>query len=62
MTRQPWICIAIVLAGSIAAPDVRAQNLTCGIKPIPAMGCRIGRCVTGAWEQICDNNPGRPAD
>ena len=47
MTRQPWIFIAIVLAASIAAPDVLAQNLTCGIKPIPAIGCRIGRCVDG---------------
>ena len=31
-----------------------AQNLICGIKPIPELGCRIGRCVDGAWEQICD--------
>ena len=22
-----------------------AQNLTCGIQPIPKIGCRIGRCV-----------------
>jgi hypothetical protein len=35
-----------------------AQNLNCGIKPIPEIGCRIGRCVNGAWEQICDQNPG----
>lgn len=58
MTRQQWIFIAMVLAASIAAPDVDAQNLTCGIKPIPALGCRIGRCVDGVWEQVCDQNPG----
>jgi hypothetical protein len=28
--------------------------LSCGLKPIPAVGCRIGRCVDGMWEQVCD--------
>jgi len=32
-------------------------TLKCGIKPIPKAGCRIGRCVDGMWEQICDTSP-----
>jgi hypothetical protein len=49
----------VLLFVSLAAvvPIASAQNLTCGLKPIPALGCRIGRCVNGAWEQICDRNP-----
>lgn len=30
---------------------------SCGIKPIPNIGCRVGRCVDGRWEQICDSSP-----
>jgi hypothetical protein len=58
MTRLRWTFVAMVLAVSVAAPPVPAQSLTCGSKPIPEIGCRIGRCVNGAWEQICDSNPG----
>jgi len=25
----------------------------CGFKPSPQLGCKIGRCVNGKWEQIC---------
>ena len=32
-------------------------TLKCGIKPIPNVGCRIGQCVNGQWEQICDTSP-----
>ena len=32
-------------------------TLKCGIKPIPDIGCRIGSCVNGEWEQICDSAP-----
>ena len=28
----------------------------CGWKPFPKMGCKIGRCVNGRWEQLCDQN------
>lgn len=28
----------------------------CGFRPIPKIGCRIGRCIDGSWEQVCDNN------
>ena len=53
-----WLATAVA-ALAITVPAVApAQNLTCGLKPIPEIGCRIGRCVNGAWEQICDRNPG----
>ena len=32
-------------------------SFTCGLKPLPELGCRIGRCVDGAWERICDSAP-----
>ncbi len=32
-------------------------TLKCGIKPIPEVGCHIGRCVDAMWEQICDTSP-----
>jgi len=57
MKRWQWMFGAMALVASTTVPDVRAQNLTCGLKPIPAIGCRIGRCVNRAWEQICDSNP-----
>ena len=34
-----------------------SANLTCGLKPVPDVGCRIGRCVNGKWEQVCDSAP-----
>lgn len=32
-------------------------TLACGLRPLPEIGCRIGRCVDGHWEQICDRSP-----
>ncbi len=29
-------------------------NMTCGVKPLPNIGCTIGRCVNGQWEEICN--------
>lgn len=26
----------------------------CGIKPYPEGGCKIGKCVEGKWEMICE--------
>lgn len=31
--------------------------INCGLKPLPSLGCRIGRCLSTGWEQICDQNP-----
>jgi len=44
----------IFLIPSVSSAD---GTLKCGIKPIPKVGCRIGRCVDGMWEQICDTSP-----
>ena len=32
-------------------------NMTCGLPPLPQMGCRVGACVDGQWQQICDQAP-----
>ena len=26
----------------------------CGTKPLPSLGCKIGDCVNGRWETVCD--------
>ena len=54
-----WLkCGLIIAAAWLPQGVASAQSLTCGIKPIPSVGCRIGRCVNGAWEQVCDQSPG----
>lgn len=32
-------------------------ELNCGMKPIANLGCTIGKCLNGKWEQICETNP-----
>ena len=56
--RIAFGALLLLAVSSCTPPAASAQNLTCGLKPIPALGCRIGRCGNGAWEQICDSNPG----
>ena len=58
MGFSKWGLVVTALVAVLSTSAVPAQNLTCGIKPIPEIGCRVGRCVNGAWEQICDQNPG----
>ena len=56
---NPWLRCLLIVAGMLALSSfASAQSLTCGIRPIPGVGCRIGRCVDGAWEQVCDQSPG----
>ncbi|MDH5198473.1 MAG: hypothetical protein OEY20_14620 [Gemmatimonadota bacterium] len=56
---NPWRRCLLIVVGVLALSSfASAQSLTCGIEPIPDVGCRIGRCVDGAWEQVCDQNPG----
>ena len=52
---KPVILSLLLLFVSV---PVSGQSFVCGLKPIPDLGCRIGRCVDGAWEQVCDRNPG----
>jgi hypothetical protein len=55
----PALTTLLLLVAAFTIPaTVSAQNLTCGLKPLPKLGCRIGRCVNGKWEQVCDQNPG----
>jgi hypothetical protein len=36
----------------------QAQSLVCGLKPLPKVGCKIGQCIDGKWQQVCSNkNP-----
>ena len=47
----------LVLSFLFPAGSYAGGTLKCGIKPIPNIGCRIGRCVDGQWEQVCDSTP-----
>jgi hypothetical protein len=38
---------------SILFSNFSYANYTCGIKPIPNIGCTIGQCVNGNWQQVC---------
>lgn len=61
MTEFPrGLVLAVVttMLATLSPPVIEAQNLSCGLKPIPEIGCRIGRCVYGAWEQVCGRKPG----
>jgi hypothetical protein len=29
-----------------------SSSLNCGLKPLPKIGHKIGRCVNGRWEQV----------
>ena len=38
-----------------STPVILAQSgINCGIKPLPRLGYRIGRCINGQWEQVSD--------
>ena len=49
------LMVSILMTG--VSRGASAQSASCGLRPLPELGCRIGRCVNGAWEQICDANP-----
>ena len=36
--------------------SIANANYLCGFKPLPDFGCKIGLCVDGEWEQVCDKN------
>lgn len=43
--------VIIINGGSDTNPN--GYSRACGFKPFPQLGCQIGRCVNGVWEQIC---------
>ena len=54
--------LMMVLCSLFLSNEVYSQTsgglLQCGIKPIPKIGCTIGRCVNGEWEQDCSRSVG----
>jgi hypothetical protein len=44
MNKWLW-CALVVMTALVLSGGAWAQSLSCGIKPIPEIGCRIGRCV-----------------
>ncbi len=59
MNKLGLCCTALLLAVLVTLQgEAFAQgNLTCGLRPLPSIGCRIGRCVNGQWEEICSQAP-----
>lgn len=49
--------ILLTLVLLLPAGSSANETFRCGIKPIPNIGCSIGRCIDGEWEQICDSLP-----
>jgi len=54
------LMLALIFASSMMAPGAYAYNLSCGIKPIPPIGCKSenAHCVCTAdgechWEFDC---------
>jgi len=45
--------IQIVIA-ALSTLALGFGEMNCGIRPIPEIGCRIGKCVSGSWKQICN--------
>jgi hypothetical protein len=47
-------CLSITAYGNETFIFSQYNNSTmnCGIKPIPRIGHRIGRCINGSWEQV----------
>ena len=54
--KKATLVVALLIFG-LPPLSAYSQSLTCGLKPLPELGCRIGRCVNGAWEQVCDSSP-----
>lgn len=46
-----YLTFFLVLFSMLLTLNVSANS--CGYKPYPNFGCKIGRCVNGAWEQVC---------
>ena len=48
---MPRIFYVFIIVSALLPAYSYAQ--TCGFKPYPKFGCKIGRCVNGQWEQVC---------
>jgi len=50
------IC-AIIFSLYLLPSQAIANSFSCGLKPLPNIGCKIGRCINGVWEQVCNSTP-----
>jgi hypothetical protein len=57
MSYLARVLVILLVVATLIPVSGGAQSLSCGLRPLPKLGCRIGRCVDGAWEQICDRSP-----
>lgn len=48
------ICQSMNQTGSVSNNFSGSSPVGCGTKPIPNIGCQVGRCINGAWEQVCN--------
>jgi len=43
----------LLLMGVFVSPAFgQSSSLNCGLKPLPNLGYKIGRCINGRWEQV----------
>ena len=60
--RSTGLSLIIVLCSyvlsNVGYSQTHGGSLQCGIRPIPKIGCTIGRCVNGVWEQDCSRSVG----
>jgi hypothetical protein len=54
----PVIALLLALVTSVYSVTGLAASISCGIKPIPRVGCKVGSCVDGRWQQQCDSRSG----
>ena len=52
--RQQALRALGALSGGQIGGGAGKFSMNCGIAPIPQLGCSIGRCVNGRWEQVCN--------
>lgn len=55
MPKKLLLIAAVVLSTLFLSTKVLAfGEMHCGLRPMPNIGCYIGRCIDGAWEQVCN--------
>jgi hypothetical protein len=46
------LSISVYADESFIFSEYTNGTLNCGLKPLPKLGYRIGRCINGRWEQV----------
>jgi hypothetical protein len=47
-----WFNLPMVLNSDVVKAQT-SNNNSCGFKPMPNVGCDIGKCIDGQWKQNC---------